>query len=47
MWLCSSGHEEICHESRRCPVCDIIDDYKNQIDELKNEIAALENNEAD
>lgn len=21
MWLCDDGHDEVCYESKRCPVC--------------------------
>lgn len=38
MYLCSEGHEEICHESRRCPVCD----RREEIDQLEREVERLE-----
>lgn len=49
MNLCSSGHEEICYESRQCPVCEIIadknreiEDKQSTIDRLKEELESAE-----
>ena len=44
MYLCSSGHEEIVHEGRKCPLCSAnseIQDLEQAINELKDEIAEL------
>ena len=41
MNLCSEVHEEICYESRRCPVCEIIEDKNDQISRLEDIIAGL------
>lgn len=40
MELCSKGHEEVCYESRLCPVCDAIaaaQDKDDRIAELIRE----------
>ena len=41
MNLCSNGHEEICFESRKCPVCIIIGEHESEIEDLKWEIDSL------
>lgn len=48
MNLCSSGHDEICHEGRDCPLCahikeskETISELESKIDELKGEINDL------
>lgn len=48
MNICSQGHDEICYEGRDCPVCDLMSDYKYEIDghieiidKLNNEITDL------
>ena len=41
MNLCSSGHDEICHEGRNCPVCVIISEKDAEIEELNGEIDEL------
>lgn len=48
MELCSDGHDEVCFDSRYCPVCgalkdisaleDTINDLENEIEQLKAEI---------
>lgn len=43
MNLCSDGHEEVAHEGRDCPVCTIIAEHKEAIDELKGEKEEKEN----
>lgn len=35
MNLCSEGHDEICYEGRRCPVCELKNDFQYQIDEMQ------------
>jgi len=40
MELCSHGHDEICHDSRRCPVCELLDEIKEmklRLDDLRDE----------
>lgn len=39
MELCSDGHDEICHESRKCPICELIDETKK---EHESEVETLE-----
>ena len=36
MYLCSHNHPEVCHETRNCPVCEIIDDYDLTISDLES-----------
>lgn len=53
MNLCSNNHEEVCFESRSCPVCDWMDELNRvkddlvatvkEIDTLQDTIADLEN----
>ncbi len=38
MDLCSFQHEEICYESRNCPLCEA----NNTIEELKEQVKNLE-----
>ena len=42
MNLCSDGHEEICHESRKCPVCEALAEKDNEIESLKEKIENLQ-----
>lgn len=35
MYLCSRGHEEICFESRNCPLCEVISEKKEVEEELR------------
>lgn len=52
MNLCSHGHEEICFDSRKCPMCELetekeglqerIDELKSEIESLQEEIAKME-----
>lgn len=41
MNLCDDGHNEVCFEGMRCPVCDMRDDLQGQIDALIEEIKDL------
>jgi TolA-binding protein len=41
MELCSDSHDEVCFDSKHCPVCWIRDDLEDQIDELNNTISDL------
>ena len=43
--LCSSGHDEVCYESRECPACAIADELKDRTkerDDLEEERDALQ-----
>ena len=39
MNLCSNNHEEICHEGRHCPVCELIAEHEDKISTLENKLA--------
>lgn len=41
MDLCSSGHDEVCYETRTCPMCDIINEMQDELKEAKKEIDRL------
>ena len=46
MNLCSNGHNEVCYESRSCPVCDKMEEIKdleNQIEKLQGEVEEWKN----
>jgi transcription initiation factor IIE alpha subunit len=48
MELCDDGHDEVCYESRNCPVCqkiEEIDKLKDTISELEDEIERLNEEE--
>lgn len=55
MNLCSSGHDEVCYESRKCPACEMRDhrdevmeerdDLQKQVSQLESEIIELQNGE--
>jgi len=36
MNLCSDGHDEICYEVRKCPLCEMMIDCNNLLDEKDN-----------
>lgn len=38
MNLCRDGHEEICFEGRKCPLCDMRDDLQSEIDDRDKKI---------
>jgi len=40
--VCSHNHEEICFESRKCPVCELITEKNLKIRELEVKIEDLE-----
>ena len=35
MDICSNGHDEVCYEGRKCPVCELKNDLQYQIDEMQ------------
>lgn len=37
MELCSHNHDEICYSERRCPMCQMRDDYEGQLESLREE----------
>lgn len=41
MFLCSDGHEEVCHESRQCPACAVIKEKDKEIENKDEEIQSL------
>jgi len=42
MNLCSSGHDEVCFESHRCPVCEMESNKNDRIRELEDDKENLE-----
>ena len=45
MYLCYERHDEIVHEGKNCPVCEIVlelDEAKNEIERLEGRIRELE-----
>jgi hypothetical protein len=36
MYLCSSGHEEVCYDGGRCPVCEELNNIKNKDREISD-----------
>lgn len=45
MNLCESGHDEICFEGRKCPLCEEVErsaKLEDEISDLKDQIAELE-----
>jgi hypothetical protein len=42
MYICSDGHEEICHETRGCPLCVMIKEKDKEISAKDDEIQALQ-----
>ena len=41
MNLCDDGHQEICFEGGKCPLCEIVKEKDTQIKELTSEIGDL------
>jgi len=41
MNLCSAGHEEVCHEGRKCPVCEMEAEKDKEISRLEDEVSNL------
>lgn len=45
MRICEDGHEEVCHEGRSCPACELKGEKKRleeKIEELQKEIKELQ-----
>ena len=48
MNLCDSGHDEICYDGRKCPLCEEIERsgrLEDEITDLKDKIEELNNQE--
>jgi ubiquinone biosynthesis protein UbiJ len=43
MNLCDDGHREVCFEGRDCPVCEKVDEFKEQVTDLEKQVESLEN----
>jgi hypothetical protein len=37
LYLCSTDHEEICHEGRTCPVCKLVEEISDLKRDLRSE----------
>ena len=42
MNLCDSGHDEICFDGYKCPLCAKIEEMSSEIDDLKVKVDELE-----
>ena len=40
-WICNNKHEEICHEGFSCPICDLIAEKDQEIEELNDNVVDL------
>lgn len=38
MELCSDGHDEICHDERKCPICTLIASMEARHEEEKEDL---------
>ena len=48
MYLCDDGHDQVCYDASKCPVCEElkkISDMEDEIYDLKEEIEELEQGE--
>jgi hypothetical protein len=48
MNLCADGHDEICHEGRVCPACELlkkISDMEDEISTLKDQLEEAQSHE--
>ena len=43
MEICYHGHDEIVHNERKCPICELIETKNEEIASLRDEIADLTN----
>lgn len=41
MNLCSDKHDEVAYEGRRCPVCILIEEHRDEVRELDVKVDAL------
>lgn len=44
MNLCSSNHEEVCFDARKCPICEVLSDKDKQIEGLQDSLREAEKN---
>jgi hypothetical protein len=42
MELCSDGHDEVCFEARRCPVCEVMEKRDEVLEDLRAARAKIE-----
>lgn len=42
MKLCEYNHNEVCHNSKECPVCQLSDEKNSEITDLNDKIFELE-----
>lgn len=42
MNLCNDGHTEVCYEERECPVCELIKEYENRLDNMTEKLTSME-----
>lgn len=47
MNLCSTNHEEVCFEDRKCPACEVRRELESDINDRDNTIVRLENQVGD
>jgi len=47
MYICSFNHEQIVHEDRRCPLCDLLNSHDEILDKLQDEFATKLDNITD
>lgn len=38
MNLCKNGHQEVCYEAGKCPVCTAFEELTEKIDDLEAEV---------
>lgn len=41
MELCSYNHDEVCHEERNCPMCELIEEHAKELREITMERDSL------
>ena len=47
MNLCSSNHEEICFDGRKCPFCEMVDSKDEIISALEDQVGTLKQDVVD
>lgn len=40
MNLCDAGHDEVCYEGRKCPVCTVKEELEAQLAQVQDELAS-------